>query len=112
MRAPTPGCCFDDREFFRCQRSRLSQHGVADADLADVMQQRAEAQRVQFLVGQFHLASDGDRHRADALGVAGGVGIPRVERERQRADGADVGVARLGLRGADRLHHRVERRGE
>ena len=82
--------------------SRLAQHGVADADLADVVQQRAEAQDVELVVGELHLAADGDRDRADALGVAGGVRIPRVERQRQRADGADVGAARLGFRGADR----------
>ena len=42
---------------------------------------------------QRHLPADRDRQRADPLGVAGGVRIPRVERQRERADGADVGAA-------------------
>ena len=55
------------------------------------------------IVGQAHLAADGDRDGADPFGVAGGVRVPRVERERQRSDGADVSVPRLGLGFAHRL---------
>ena len=37
-----------------------------------------------------HLVPDRDRDRADALGMARGIRVARVERQRQRADGADV----------------------
>ena len=78
----------------------LAQHGVADADLADVVQEGAEPQNLELIVGQGHLPADADRHRADALRVAGGIRVPRVERQRQRADRADIGG--LGRRfGAD-----------
>ena len=55
--------------------------------------------------------ADRDRDGADALRMAGRVGIPRVERQRQRADGADVGALRLRLGGRHARHHRVERVG-
>ena len=91
------------------QRPRLPQHIVADADLADVVQQRAEAQDVELGLGQVHLVADRDRDGADALGMASGVRIPRVERQRERANRADVRAARVLLRGRDRRHHGVER---
>ena len=100
----------DEPELFRRQRSRLPQHIVADADLADVMQKRAEAQDVELVVGQAHLPADGDGDGADSFGVARGVRVARVERQCQRSDGADVGVPRLCLGFAHRLHHRVEGR--
>ena len=53
MRAPTPGMLLDERELFRRQRAGLAQHGVADANLADVVQQRAEPQDLELVVGRF-----------------------------------------------------------
>ena len=82
---------------FRRQRAGLAQHGVADADLADVVQERAEPQDLELVGGEVHLPADRHRHRADALRVAGGVRVPRIERQRERADRADVRVLGLGF---------------
>ena len=59
-----------------------------------------------------HVLADGDRERADALGVAGGVAVARVERHGQRADGADVGTLRFLFSGTQRGHHVVEGAGK
>ena len=62
--------------------------------------------------GKHEPAADGDRQHADAVRVAGGVRVARVERRRERPDGA--GVRRFGVRFGlgDRGHQRVEGFGE
>ena len=88
---------------------RLPQHVVRDADLADVVQQRAQAHDLDVGGRQVELPADGDRQHADAVRVPGGVGIARVERRRQRADGARIRGLGLRLGLADRCHQIVER---
>ena len=94
MRAPTRRVLLDERELLRGQRPGLAQDGVADADLADVVQQRARGagSRARRRAARIcrPMATD---IGADALRVAGRVRVARVERQRQRADRADVGAA-------------------
>ena len=87
----------DDVELGRGQRARLPQHVVGDADLADVVQQRAEAHDLDVGGRQVELPADGHRQHADAVRVPGGVRIARVERRRERADRARVRGLRLRL---------------
>ena len=68
--------------------SRLEQHGVADADFADIVQQRAALQRVYLAAAEAHLAGDYHRVFAHALGVATGVGIPRLHGDVEGIDEA------------------------
>ena len=96
MCAPSVGCILMISNSSCGERPVLLQHPVGDADLADVVQQRAEAEDVELPLVEPQLPPDDDRQRADALGVAGGVGVARVERGGQRLDRADVGE--LGLR--------------
>ena len=46
------GMLFDQLELLGRQRVRLAQHVVADADLADVVEQRAKPQHVELLGGR------------------------------------------------------------
>ena len=106
MRAPSTGCCLMTSNSSSVSGPRLAQDVVRHANLADVVQQRARAaaRRARRPAGAW--PADGDREHADALGVAGGVGIARVERRGQGADGAEVGGAGLGAR----LVHGLEQR--
>ena len=61
----------DDLEFLVGERAALDSTLIADADLADVVQQRAEPQHLDLAVGERHLPADRHRDRADALGVPG-----------------------------------------
>ena len=102
----------DGLELDVVQLGRLGQDGVADADLADVVQQRAQAQHVEIVLAEPHGLPDRDRQQADALRVAGGVGIAGVERGDQGADRAEVGGAGLGPRFVHGLEQRRERGAE
>ncbi len=108
MRAPSAGCSLISSNSSGGQGGGLAQHVVADADLADVVEEGAEPQHVQLLGRQLHVLAYRHRDRADALRVAGRVGIPRVERQRKGTDGADIRALRLGFRGRHAHHHRVE----
>ncbi len=102
------GMLFDQFELLSGQGVRLAQDVIADADLTDVVEQRAKSQYVEVLGGKTHLPSDRDRDRADPLGMAGGVRVAGVERQRQRPDRADIGALRFRLGCGDGFHHRVE----
>ena len=99
----------DDFVFLGGQRPRLHQDVIADADLADVVEERAEPQHFELRLVQRHGAADGQRQRADAFRMAGRVRIARVERQRERANRADVRAQPLGFRSLHRLDHRIER---
>ena len=102
----------DGLELVVVELGRLGQDGVADADLADVVQQRAQAQHVEIVLAEPHGVPDRDRQQADALRVAGGVGIAGVERGDQGADRAEVGGAGLGPGFVHGLQQRRERGAE
>jgi hypothetical protein len=98
----------------RRERPGLREHLVADADLADVIGRRAEAEDLDVGFAE-RICRPTITDNADPLGVAGRVRVARVERCRQSLDRGDVG--RLGrLFGRDERRHqlveRVRERGE
>ena len=108
-----------DLELVLAERARLAEDAVVDADLADVVQQRADAQVAHLLLGEAEVLADGDRVAGHALGVAARVRILRVDGRGEHAHGVDeeqvVLVRRLlelldGL--LDRRGHDVEVRGQ
>ncbi len=94
------------------QRAHLAEHRVAHADLADVVEQCAEAQDVEVFARKRHRLADGDGNAAHAFGVPRGVLVARVERGRERFDDADIRAARVRLGRAQRPDQRVERVGQ
>ena len=112
MRAPSAGwrliCSYSSAR----QRVGLLQDVVGQPDLADVVEQRAEADDGHLGFGQLQLPRDHHRRLADALRVAGRVRVAGVERRRQRADGAEVGGARFGFGRRQPAHQLVEAGGE
>jgi hypothetical protein len=74
------------------ERARLAQDGVGHADLADVVQQRAELQRAQLLFAEPHLTTQSEAEVDDALGVAVRLGVAGFERRRQSLERGAVGV--------------------
>ena len=94
----------DRLEFLRGQRSRLAQHVVADADLADVVEQRAEPQRVEIVGRQPQLR--GRRRRRSRSRARNGrpcSGSRASSASAERADRADVRASRLRLRRGRRV---------
>ena len=79
----------------RGQPIGLGDHVVADADLADVVEQPRDVDALDQLARQADLARDLRGVDADALGVAAGVGVLRVDRLGEGADGLDVRGAQL-----------------
>ena len=112
IRAPAPGCCLMMSNSAGVSAVGLEQHRVGHADLADVVQQRAQPDHFDFLVAQAQRPADRDRQHADALGMSGRVRVARVERHRERANRAGVGGLRLIFGGGDRRDERVERVGQ
>ena len=91
------GVAPDLLEFVRRQRAGFTQDVIGDANLANVVEQRAQTNDVDFGLAERELARDEHRQRADPFRVACGVRIPRVERRGQRADGAEIGRLCFGL---------------
>ncbi len=77
------------------ERPGLIQDRVGHADLADVMEQRAELHAPQLVTGHPHLVRDRSRQRSDPRGVAARVRIPRVDRCRERLHRCEVQLAHL-----------------
>ena len=109
MRAPADGWRLDRLEFRGGQRVRLSAGSRrarrscrcrAAARRAGASPSRPASRR-----SSSPIATD---ERADAFRVTGGVRIARVERGRQRADGAQIGRFGFGLGCGDRRQQRVE----
>ena len=82
-------CCLMCSNSSRRQRPGLAQHGVVDADLADVVQQAGQVDVAQLVLLQAQLAAQLDGDAGDALAVAEGVRVLGVQRRRQRARQAD-----------------------
>ena len=61
IRAPADGCVLIASNSAAVSRAGLAQHLVGHADLADVVQQRAEAQDLDRLGVEPELLADGDR---------------------------------------------------
>jgi hypothetical protein len=98
------------------ERAGLVEDLLRDADLADVVEETAETERAQALGRELELAADLDGIVGDALGVALGVGVLRLDRVRER-DQDRLGTleivgealrpdARLGAAGSRRRRRR------
>ena len=67
-------------ELGRRQRARLAEHVVVDADLADVVQQAGQVDRVQvFVVSQPSCAGQAHREPGHAIAVTAGVRVLGVD---------------------------------
>ena len=109
IRAPCPGC-----RLSWSYSSAVSGPGLRRiASLRPILpmswSSAPEPKDVELRRAQTHLTSDQHGQGADALGVAGRVRIARVERGRQRANGAEVGGARVRFGRRQPLHQLVER---
>src|SRR5262249_56076770 len=87
------------------ERAGLEQHRVADADLADVVEERRELQRLHPLLGIPALARQRERERGHAAAMALGVRVLRLDRlgepeQRLAVRGLELEVALLELLGA------------
>ena len=74
-----PGMPFDLLELLTRQRPVLAQDLIADADLADVVQQRAKAQHLDLSSGQVHGSTNHHRKRAHPFGMTCSIRVPRVK---------------------------------
>ena len=106
------GVPLDLRELLVAERARLPQHRIGYADLADVVQQRAQAQHVELATGEAEFTADHYRERRDPFGVTGRVAVTGVERRGQGADDAQIRRFGLGLRALDGMAQGVERAGQ
>src|SRR5439155_8694755 len=75
--------------FVRAQAARLREDLARDADLADVVQQRAELESLECGVVEPETAADAKREVGVAPRVRRGVLLVRLERVRERLDGRD-----------------------
>ena len=94
------------------QRRGFPKDRVADTDLADVVEKRAESEHFEVGLAEVQPPADEDRKSADPLGVTGGVRVPRVEHGRERSNRTEIGRLRLGLRRRQATDEIVERFGE
>ena len=65
-----------------------------DADLADVVEERAELEALQRVGVEAELAADVEGHVGDPAGVGRGVLVVRLESVRERLDGGEERLAR------------------
>ena len=79
----------DHRALLDRQPARLREDVAGDADLADVVQQRAELEPLQRRVVQPQLGADAEREIGDPARVLRRVLVVRLERVRKRLDGGD-----------------------
>ena len=75
----------DDPALLVVERARLQQHAVRDADLADVVEDRPEANRLHLVRRQPEQLGDAHGERGEPLAVAVQVGVARLDRVRERA---------------------------
>ncbi len=97
-------------ELFRRQLARLEQHGVRNADLADVVQVAAAVQRVQIVGRETQRPAEQDGVSRQALAVAVGVRVARLDGQRQRHERGLGGVERVDqvLHPRERCHARAQ----
>ncbi len=79
-------------DLLACQRPGLSQDRLGDADLADVVQQRAQLDDPGVGVVELELGAHASGQVGDLAGVVVGVGILGLESSRQGAQRGEVGV--------------------
>ena len=72
------------------ERARLVEDRLGDPDLADVVHQRADLDRIEIRARVAEPLRKPDRDVGDALGVTAGVVVLRLHRARQRRDRLEV----------------------
>src|SRR5262252_4927504 len=72
-----------------CEATRLGEHVARDADLADVVEQRAELELLQRALVETELPAHSQREIRDPARVGGGVLVVRLERVGERLDRGD-----------------------
>ena len=77
------------------ERARLVEDALGDPDLADVVQEGADLDRVELDAAVAEAACERDGDAGDALGVAAGVVVLRLHRAGERPDRLDVLLAHL-----------------
>jgi hypothetical protein len=92
---PDLGMPLDLLVLLETQAIRLGDDGVANADLAHVVEQARDVDALEQVLGESHLAGDLRGVHADALRVAARVGVLRVDGFGQCTDRLDVGGAQL-----------------
>ena len=75
----------DDPPLLVVEGARLEQDAVRDADLPDVVEDRAEADRLDVLRCDAEVIRDADRQRRKPFAVAVQVRVARLDRVRERA---------------------------
>ena len=79
------GMRLDDPPLLVVERRRLEQHPVRDADLADVVEDRSEADRLDLLLGKLEQLRDPDGERREPLAMTVQVGVACLDRVGERA---------------------------
>ncbi len=87
------GVRLHDLVLFRRQLAGLAQNRIVDADLADVVQWRAEAKQFLVLVGQIQPLREKQREIGDACGMAAGVFVAKFDGLSQDGDGIEKQIA-------------------
>ena len=85
-----------DRAFLVGMAARGQQHLVGNADLADVMEARGQADLCTGLLTQVAVRGRALREQADAVAVVAGVGVAHLQRHRERIDQAGLRVQQVG----------------
>src|SRR2546423_6773159 len=83
--------------FVGIESHRLHEDAILDADLPDVVEKAGELDALDLPLADAHLSSDRAGDPGDAIRVATGEPVLRVDGLRQRTDGAEEQVARLGI---------------
>ena len=73
------GVSLDVLEFGRRERTRLAEHVVVDADLADVVQQAGQVDRVEIVRAAANFAGQANREAGNAIAVTAGVRVFGVD---------------------------------
>ena len=85
------------------ERPRLADDVLGDADLPDVVEERADLDRLEVVVLVAQLARELDRDGGDPFGVPTGVGVFRLDAAGKCGDRVAVRAPQLEVRLADLL---------
>ena len=106
---PFDGMSLHHFELVIAQRTGLAKDAVVDADLADVVQQRADAEIAHLLLAQAEVFSDADRIARHPFRMAARVRVLGVDGRGQHAHGIDEEEVVLMRRFAKLLDGRLDR---
>src|ERR1700722_1497644 len=87
----------DQRILLRSKFPGLEQNAVSDADLADIVQQRSDANFVELVPAEPHHSADRARVLADPPAVARSIRVASIQRACQRFDNLHGGALQASL---------------